>query len=66
MSAAFDSHLGQLDNVLPVDANGIWKGTRLPWQRIFEAPDSFSKEIVSDEARALIMKVNQMTNDEAA
>ena len=66
MSAAFDSHLGQLDSVLPVDANGIWKGTRLPWQRIFEAPDSFSKEIVSDEARALIMKVNQMTNDEVS
>jgi len=66
MSAAFDSHLGQLDNVLPVDANGIWKGTKLPWQRIFEAPDSFSREIVSDEARALIMKVNQMTNDEVS
>ena len=66
MAAAFDSHLGQLDNVLPVDSSGIWKGTKLPWQRIFEAPDSFSRDIVSDEARALIMKVNQMTNDEAA
>jgi len=64
MAASFDSHLSQFRQVLPIDPRtGTWRGANVPWQRVFEAPDKFSKH-VTEEARALIDDVNQMTNQE--